>query len=252
MNDDVIEEVCGVLAEARDRSALAADVADLIRRARGYRWVGVYEVGATQIEALGWSGAGTPAFLRFPVEEGLCGAAAASGETVVVADVRTDPRYLTTFGSTRSEIVVPVRGRDGVVRGLIDVESDAVDAFGAGDRALLERCATALESLWEDLDVAITREEVLHVAELARLALTEEEIERLGAQLGAILEAVGKVSELELEEVEPTSHPLDLVNVWADDEPRPSLPLDEALANASERESDAFKVPPSAAVEDAP
>jgi aspartyl-tRNA(Asn)/glutamyl-tRNA(Gln) amidotransferase subunit C len=100
--------------------------------------------------------------------------------------------------------------------------------------------------------VAITREQVVHVAQLARLALSEEEIERLGAQLGAILEAVGKVSELDLEGVEATSHPLDLVNVWDEDEPRPSLPLDAALANAPEREGDYFRVPPSAAVEDAP
>ena len=100
--------------------------------------------------------------------------------------------------------------------------------------------------------MAITRDQVVHVAHLARLALTEEEIERLGAQLGAILEAVGKVSELDLDEVEATSHPLDLVNVWGEDEPRPSLPLDEGLANAPEREGDFFRVPPSAAVEDAP
>ena len=100
--------------------------------------------------------------------------------------------------------------------------------------------------------MAITREQVVHVAELARLALTEEELDRLGAQLGAILEAVGKVSELDLADVEPTSHPLDLVNVWGEDEPRPSLPLEAALANAPEREGDAFRVPPSAAVEDAP
>src|SRR5918994_1002840 len=80
--------------------------------------------------------------------------------------------------------------------------------------------------------VAITRDEVLHVARLARLALTEEEVERLGAQLSAILEAVGKVAELDLEGVEPTSHPLDLANIAADDEPRPSLPREDALANA--------------------
>jgi aspartyl-tRNA(Asn)/glutamyl-tRNA(Gln) amidotransferase subunit C len=98
----------------------------------------------------------------------------------------------------------------------------------------------------------ITREQVVHVAELARLALTEEELERLGAQLGGVLDAVGKVAELDLEDVEPTSHPLELVNVWGADEPRPSLPLDEALANAPEREADAFRVPPSAVVEDAP
>ena len=92
--------------------------------------------------------------------------------------------------------------------------------------------------------MAITTDEVLHVARLARLALTDEEVERLGAQLSAILEAVGKVSELDLEGVEPTAHPLDLVNIWAEDEPRPSLPVEEALANAPEREQGFFKVPP--------
>jgi aspartyl-tRNA(Asn)/glutamyl-tRNA(Gln) amidotransferase subunit C len=92
--------------------------------------------------------------------------------------------------------------------------------------------------------VAIDRDEVLHVARLARLALTDEEVERLGAQLNAILEAVGKVSEIDLEGVEPTAHPLDLVNVWAEDEPRESLSVEEALANAPEREGGFFKVPP--------
>jgi aspartyl-tRNA(Asn)/glutamyl-tRNA(Gln) amidotransferase subunit C len=92
--------------------------------------------------------------------------------------------------------------------------------------------------------MAITREDVLHVADLARLALTEEELERLGGQLNAILEAVGKVSELDLADVPPTSHPLDLVNVWAEDEPRPSLASEEALANAPEREGGFFRVPP--------
>jgi aspartyl-tRNA(Asn)/glutamyl-tRNA(Gln) amidotransferase subunit C len=92
--------------------------------------------------------------------------------------------------------------------------------------------------------MAITRDEVLHVARLARLALSEEEIERLTEQLGAILDAVGKVAELDLTEVPPTSHPLDLVNVWDEDVPRPSLPLDEVFANAPEREGDLFRVPP--------
>jgi aspartyl-tRNA(Asn)/glutamyl-tRNA(Gln) amidotransferase subunit C len=93
-------------------------------------------------------------------------------------------------------------------------------------------------------DMAISRDEVLHVARLARLALTDEEVERLGAQLNAILAAVGKVGELDLEGVEPTAHPLDVVNVWAEDEPRPSLLVDEALANAPDREAGFFKVPP--------
>jgi aspartyl-tRNA(Asn)/glutamyl-tRNA(Gln) amidotransferase subunit C len=92
--------------------------------------------------------------------------------------------------------------------------------------------------------VAISRDEVVHVARLARLEFSAEELERFEAQLSAILEAVGKVAELDLSDVEPTSHPLDLVNVWAADEPRPSLPVEEALANAPEREGNFFRVPP--------
>ena len=91
--------------------------------------------------------------------------------------------------------------------------------------------------------MAISREEVLHVARLARLELSDEEVERFAEQLSAILEAVGKVSELDLEGVEPTAHPLEVVNVWAEDEPRPCLSLDEALANAPDREGGSFRVP---------
>jgi aspartyl-tRNA(Asn)/glutamyl-tRNA(Gln) amidotransferase subunit C len=90
----------------------------------------------------------------------------------------------------------------------------------------------------------ISRDEVLHVAKLARLALSEEEIEKFRAQLSAILEAVGKVSELDLEGVPPTSHPLDLVNVLAEDEPQPCLSREEALANAPDAEGGFFGVPP--------
>jgi aspartyl-tRNA(Asn)/glutamyl-tRNA(Gln) amidotransferase subunit C len=91
--------------------------------------------------------------------------------------------------------------------------------------------------------MAISRDEVVHVAGLARLALTDEELDRFVEQLGAILEAVGKVSELDLSGVEPTLHPLELANVWAEDEPRPSLPPEEALANAPAVEEGAFRVP---------
>jgi aspartyl-tRNA(Asn)/glutamyl-tRNA(Gln) amidotransferase subunit C len=91
--------------------------------------------------------------------------------------------------------------------------------------------------------VSITREDVLHVAELARLRIPEEEVERVREQLGAILEAVGKVAELDLADVEPTSHPLDLVNQWAEDVPRPSLPREEALANAPDPADGSFRVP---------
>ena len=89
----------------------------------------------------------------------------------------------------------------------------------------------------------ITRDDVLHVARLARLEIPEEEIERVRSELGAILEAVGKVGELNLEGVEPTSHPLDVVNVWGADEVRASLPREEALANAPDPTDGQFRVP---------
>ncbi len=91
--------------------------------------------------------------------------------------------------------------------------------------------------------MAISRTEVLHVARLAWLALTDEEIDRLTTELDQILEAVGIVSELDLADVTPTSHPLDLVNVEDEDVPHESLPLDAVLANAPDAEDGLFKVP---------
>jgi aspartyl-tRNA(Asn)/glutamyl-tRNA(Gln) amidotransferase subunit C len=90
----------------------------------------------------------------------------------------------------------------------------------------------------------IDRDQLLHVARLARLELRDDEVDRLGAQLNDILAAVSKVSELDLSDVPPTSHPLDVVNVWGADEPHACLTVEEALANAPEREGSFFKVPP--------
>jgi aspartyl-tRNA(Asn)/glutamyl-tRNA(Gln) amidotransferase subunit C len=92
--------------------------------------------------------------------------------------------------------------------------------------------------------MAIDREQLLHVAQLARLELREDEVDRLGAQLNDIIASVSKVSELDLSDVPPTSHPLDVVNVWDADEPRACLTVEEALANAPDREADMFRVPP--------
>jgi L-methionine (R)-S-oxide reductase len=121
------------------RRERAARVASAIRAFGRYRWVGVYEVTDDEIAVVAWEGPAPPTHPRFPREQGLCGAAVAAGETVVVGDVAGDPRYLTTHSTTRSEIVVPVL-RNGVVVGLIDVESELPDAFGEADVQLLERC----------------------------------------------------------------------------------------------------------------
>ncbi|MDQ3890273.1 MAG: Asp-tRNA(Asn)/Glu-tRNA(Gln) amidotransferase subunit GatC [Actinomycetota bacterium] len=92
--------------------------------------------------------------------------------------------------------------------------------------------------------MAITREDVLHVARLARLEIPDAEVERMQAQLSDILEAVGKVGELDLADVPPTSHPLDVVNAWGEDAPRPSLAREDVLANAPDTAGGAFRVPP--------
>ena len=90
----------------------------------------------------------------------------------------------------------------------------------------------------------ITRDEVLHVARLARLELSDDDVDRFAEQLSAILEAVSKVRELDLTDVPPTAHPLDVANAWAEDEPHECLPLDEVFANAPDRDDDFFRVPP--------
>jgi aspartyl-tRNA(Asn)/glutamyl-tRNA(Gln) amidotransferase subunit C len=92
--------------------------------------------------------------------------------------------------------------------------------------------------------MAITRDEVLHVARLARLELSEAEVARFQEQLSAILEAVSKVSELDLADVPPTSHPLAVANAWAEDVPHDCLPLDQVFANAPDRDGDLFRTPP--------
>jgi aspartyl-tRNA(Asn)/glutamyl-tRNA(Gln) amidotransferase subunit C len=89
----------------------------------------------------------------------------------------------------------------------------------------------------------ITRQDVEHVARLARLALTEEELERMTEQLAVILEHAAKVSALDTANVAPTAHPLPLVNVLRPDEPRPSLDRGAALAMAPAEEDGRFRVP---------
>jgi aspartyl-tRNA(Asn)/glutamyl-tRNA(Gln) amidotransferase subunit C len=90
----------------------------------------------------------------------------------------------------------------------------------------------------------ITRDEVLHVARLARLELSDDEVAKFQEQLSNILEAVSKVSELDLSDVPPTAHPLEIANAWAEDVPRPCLTLDEVFANAPDRDDDYFRTPP--------
>jgi len=108
-----------------------------------YSWVGIYLVDGDDLVLGPWRGPQATEHVRIPVGQGVCGAAAARGETEIVDDVNADPRYLACFASTRSEIVVPI-AHDGRVVGEIDIDSDQPAAFGAEDRELLERVAVLL------------------------------------------------------------------------------------------------------------
>ena len=89
----------------------------------------------------------------------------------------------------------------------------------------------------------LDREQVLHVARLARLELTDEEVERMASELSHVLDHIEKIRELDLEDVPPTSHVLDVTGALRPDEPQPSLPRDVILAAAPEPLEDGFGVP---------
>jgi aspartyl-tRNA(Asn)/glutamyl-tRNA(Gln) amidotransferase subunit C len=89
----------------------------------------------------------------------------------------------------------------------------------------------------------IDRDQVLHVARLARLKLTEDEVERMQSELSSILEHVERISELDLEGVEPTAAVVDIENVLRPDEPRPCLPRERALSTAPDATDEGFRVP---------
>jgi L-methionine (R)-S-oxide reductase len=105
-----------------------------------YSWVGIYLVDGDDLVLSAWQGPQATEHVRIPVGQGVCGAAAASGETEIVDDVNADPRYLACFHSTRSEIVVPIAD-EGRIVGEIDIDSDRPAAFGEDDRAFLEQVA---------------------------------------------------------------------------------------------------------------
>ena len=89
----------------------------------------------------------------------------------------------------------------------------------------------------------IDREQVLHVARLARLRLSDEEVEAMTGELSKVLDHIEKISELDLDGVEPTSHVVELENVLREDVPRPSLPREKALEQAPDSDGAGFRVP---------
>jgi L-methionine (R)-S-oxide reductase len=112
---------------------------EMIREARDYRWLAVYKILKDEFVILAATGGEPPAYPRFPVTQGLCGAALDSGKPIIVGDVNKDPRHLPAFHTTRSEIVVPMRNEHRHILGMMNVDSDELNAFGEEDREFLER-----------------------------------------------------------------------------------------------------------------
>ena len=145
----MLRQITDVINSATDRTSKVRRIAEAIRLAGHYRWVGIYDVCEREIAIIAWSGTGAPAHPRFPVTQGLSGHAVSSRSTVISNDVAHDPRYLTAFGSTQSEIIVPIIEPESQrVVGTLDVESERKGAFTEADRERLEEYARALAGLW--------------------------------------------------------------------------------------------------------
>jgi GAF domain-containing protein len=142
-NLEILDSIRSLTRSMRDATSLLAEVVGLLRRERPhYHWVGVYLLQGEELVLGPYVGKPTP-HTRIPLNQGICGAAASTGQTLVVDDVNADPRYLACSLETRSEIVVPIR-RQGRILGEIDIDSDQPAAFTSDDRDLLEAVAALL------------------------------------------------------------------------------------------------------------
>ena len=156
MRDDYMSDISPgeILNTARDfietasspHSAMEGIVGLLKASFPYYDWVGIYLLDDNNLLRLGpFRGEPSP-HIAIPIGEGICGAAAASKETIIVEDVNADPRYLACSLKTKSEIVVPIKKGERVF-GEIDIDSDIRAAFGLNDQKLLEEIARGLAEI---------------------------------------------------------------------------------------------------------
>jgi len=141
--DDILTSVKASIAHAATpEEATRQAVTILKQQMANYTWVGIYLMDGQELVLGPFLGKPSP-HTRIPLNQGICGAAASTKETIIVDDVDTDPRYLACSLDTRSEIVVPIMRGDKVL-GEIDIDSDKKAAFGTSDRELLESVAALL------------------------------------------------------------------------------------------------------------
>jgi GAF domain-containing protein len=127
-----------ILNSDQKRTEKAKQVAEKIRLAGNYKWVGIYDVKEKEIAIISCAGRSEPAFANFPKDKGLNGRAVMKKQTVIVNDTEKDEDYLLTFTNTQSEIIVPVFDMSKQIVGTIDAEGEVKDAFTKKDADFLE------------------------------------------------------------------------------------------------------------------
>ena len=148
----LLPQLRAIATNTFDRIDSLQQIANLIRSSGNYRWVGLYDVNhvAETVSNIVYSGPSAPKYPTFPITKGLTGAAIRTQKTVNVGDVSTDSRYLTAFGSTQSEMIVPIiDAREERVVGTIDIESEHPNAFDAETEAIIEEYSKAISALWQ-------------------------------------------------------------------------------------------------------
>lgn len=141
--DDVLSSVRMAIEQAPSYTEAMSQAVNVLKdQMPDYSWVGIYLMDGQELILGPYRGLPSP-HTRIPLNQGICGAAASTKESIIVDDVDADPRYLACSLETRSEIVVPIMRGDDVL-GEIDIDSDKKAAFGAADRELLEAVAALL------------------------------------------------------------------------------------------------------------
>jgi putative methionine-R-sulfoxide reductase with GAF domain len=147
--NNTLNQIRSIAMGGDDRVEKARRLAELVCKLGGYRWVGIYDVCSERVTLIAWSGLEAPAHSSFSVDEGLTSVAIHEKRAVICSDVRTEGRYLTTFASTLSEIIVPaISPGGGHVIGTIEVESDRASAFSSRDQEVIAQCAESALPLW--------------------------------------------------------------------------------------------------------
>jgi L-methionine (R)-S-oxide reductase len=143
----ILKKIESLIRGKKDRDEILNRVVRILKESFSYyTWVGVYLLKKDELVLGPFLGKPSP-HMRIKLDKGICGAAAKEKKTVIVPDVKSDPRYLACSLETKSEIVVPIMKRQKVF-GEIDIDSDKPDAFGENDKKLLEEIAEILASMF--------------------------------------------------------------------------------------------------------